>query len=248
MAAEEHRLRATTVTAVAALVLCCGVVATGLAQAATSGSHAATGPPTPAFKATQRFAAWVTASGDSRGMAFVVVDKQNAEVSVFSADGRLRGAAPALLGLARGDDSVPGIGQRALSSIRPEERTTPPGRFVGSLGNDLGEKNVVWVDYNAGISLHRVVTSNPKERRLQRLATATTLDNRISYGCINVPAAFYDKVVEPAFTGTNGIVYILPEVLSMQAVFAGYDADTSRATPLPSHQQILRHSATPTRP
>ena len=96
---------------------------------------------------------------------------------------------------------------------------------VGSLGNDLGARNVVWVDYDAGISLHRVVSSNPKEQRLQRLATSSTRDKRISYGCINVPVAFYDRVVEPTFTGTSGVIYILPEVRSMQAVFPAYDAD-----------------------
>ena len=34
-----------------------------------------------------------------------------------------------------------------------------------------------------------------------QLASPSVLDNRISYGCINVPAAFYDKVVAPAFAG-----------------------------------------------
>jgi len=75
------------------------------------------------------------------------------------------------------------------------------------------------VDYAAAISLHRVVTTNPKERRAQRLASPSALDNRISYGCINVPAPFYDTVVRPAFTGTSGIVYILPEVHSMARMF-----------------------------
>jgi hypothetical protein len=45
------------------------------------------------------------------------------------------------------------------------------------------------------------------------------LDNRISYGCINVPAKFYDAVVVPAFTGTVGIVYILPETKPLKAAF-----------------------------
>ncbi len=79
---------------------------------------------------------------------------------------------------------------------------------------------MLWVDYAAAISLHRVVTSNPKERRLQRLASATPLDNRISYGCINVPAAFYDGVVRPAFSRSSGVVYILPEVRPVGSVFA----------------------------
>ena len=43
----------------------------------------------------------------------------------FEADGHLKGDAPVLLGLARGDDTVPGIGERKLADIKPSERTTP---------------------------------------------------------------------------------------------------------------------------
>lgn len=168
---------------------------------------------------------WVVDSGDNRRMPFVIVDKKDAKVFVFNADGRLRGAAPALLGSALGDDSVPGIGDRKLSSIRPEERTTPAGRFVAALDRNLHGEEILWVDYDAAISLHPVITTNPKEHRAQRLATPTPLDNRISYGCINVPAKFYKNVVHPAFTGTNGIVYVLPETRSAQKVFASYDVD-----------------------
>jgi hypothetical protein len=71
--------------------------------------------------------------------------------------------------------------------------------------------------------LHPVITSNPKERRAERLASPTPLDNRISYGCINVPVDFFKRVVSPAFTGTSGIVYILPETRSIEKVFASYD-------------------------
>lgn len=168
---------------------------------------------------TRQVADWVVKTADNGALPFAIIDKVNAEVLVFDAHGRLRGASPALLGLAKGDDTVPGIGNRALSAIRPEQRTTPAGRFVSSLGRDFDEKNVLWIDYAAGIAMHRVVTSNPKEHRLQRLATPSTLDNRISFGCINVPAKFYDDVVSPAFTGTFGIVYILPEIKSIQQVF-----------------------------
>jgi hypothetical protein len=170
----------------------------------------------------QRMADWVVDSGDNRGMPFVIVDKMDAKVFVFDADGRLRGAAPALLGLARGDDSIPGIGDRKMSDVRPEERTTPAGRFVASLGYNFHGKDVLWVDYGIAVSLHRVVTTKPAERRLQRLATSTPLDNRISYGCINVPAKFFDNVVSPAFTGTYGIVYVLPETRSKSEIFALY--------------------------
>ena len=170
----------------------------------------------------QHVADWVVDSGDNRGMPFVIVDKMDAKVFVFDADGRIRGAAPALLGLARGDDSIPGVGDRELRDIPPEGRTTPAGRFVAWLGPDFYGKDVLWVDYDTALSLHRVITSNPKERRLQRLATPTPLDNRISYGCINVPANFYNDFVSPAFTGTYGIVYVLPETRSIREIFPLY--------------------------
>lgn len=155
-------------------------------------------------------------------MPFAIVDKIDAKAFVFNADGRLRGAAPVLIGLARGDDSVPGIGDRSLSDVRPQERTTPAGRFVASLGYNFSGKDVLWVDYNGAVSMHRVVTSKPAERRLERLATPTPSDNRISYGCINVPAEFFDNVVKPVFTGTNGVVYVLPEIKSNSEIFAMY--------------------------
>ncbi|HQH81415.1 MAG TPA: hypothetical protein PKW53_00560 [Syntrophorhabdus sp.] len=165
---------------------------------------------------------WIVDSGNNRGMPFVIVDKISAKVFVFHADGRLRGAAPALLGMAVGDDAVPGIGNRKMSSIRPEERTTPAGRFVSYMGINFYRKDILWVDYEGAMSLHRVVTNKPEERRLERLATPTPLDNRISYGCINVPATFFDKVVKPAFAGVMGVVYVLPEVKSKKEVFASY--------------------------
>ena len=180
---------------------------------------------------------WVVDSGDNRNMPFVIVDKTAAKVFVFSADGQLHGAARALLGLARGDEAVPGIGDRKLSSIRPEERTTPAGRFVAALDRNLHGQDILWVDYDGAISLHRVINTNPKERRLQRLATPTTFDKRISYGCINVPVSFYENVVRPAFIGTNGIVYVLPETRLPREVFGSYDVGERVRLQTESHQR-----------
>jgi hypothetical protein len=167
---------------------------------------------------------WVLNSGNNRKLSFMIIDKTKAKAFVFHPDGQLRGAAAVLLGEAVGDDSVPGIGERALSAILPHERTTPAGRFVAAIDRNLQGKDILWVDYGAAISLHRVVTGNRKERRAERLATPSSLDNRISYGCINVPVAFFNDVVSPAFRKTNGIVYILPETRSLQHVFAGLNA------------------------
>jgi hypothetical protein len=168
---------------------------------------------------TRRLADWVVAAHDNAGMPFVIIDKLAAEVFVLDPHGRLVGASPVLLGLARGDDITPGIGQRKLADIGPRDRVTPAGRFVASLGHDLGEKDVLWVDYASGVALHRVITTNPSEHRLQRLASKSPLQRRISYGCINVPAAFYDAVIDPAFAATSGVVYILPETRPIEQVF-----------------------------
>ena len=172
--------------------------------------------------AVKKMADWVFDSRDNRGLPFVIVDKPEAKVFVFDKSGRILGAAWALVGLARGDDSVPGIGTMPLAQITPDMRTTPAGRFVASLGNDLGKLNVLWVDYPNAISLHRVINTNPAERRLERIVSQAPAEHRISYGCINVPAPFFDNVVNPTFKDTHGIVYILPEVREMHAVFPSY--------------------------
>ena len=201
-----------------------------------------------ASRDAKEVADWVVDSSDNHSMPFVIVDKTYAKVFVFDADGRLRGAAPALLGLARGDEPVPGIGEREMSAIRPQERTTPAGRLVAALGRNFSGKDILWVDYDAAISLHRVITTKPKERRLQRLATPTPADNRIFYGCINVPAKFYDNVVSPAFTGTHGIVYVLPETRSSREVFTSYDVEEharARSARQPVPAQVVSNPTSP---
>jgi len=192
----------------------------------------------------QKVADWVVDSGDNSGMPFVIVDKKDAKVFIFDADGLLRGAAPALLGLSKGDDAVPGIGDRPLSTIRPDERTTPAGRFVAALGYNFNGKDVLWVDYEGAVSMHRVVTSNPKERRLERLATPTPLDNRISFGCINVPANFFDKVLIPTLTGTYCVVYVLPETRSISETFSSFhDIGTTTTADIEEPSKLGPHKA-----
>ena len=141
----------------------------------------------------------------------MIIDKVGAEVFVFDADGQFKGKTPALLGSAKGDQSVPGVGDRELSQIKPDERTTPAGRFVARFGPAAGGKRVLWVDYATAVSMHPVITANKKEHRVERLKSPTPDDNRIPYGCINVDPGFYKDVVRPLFTDAGGVVYILPE-------------------------------------
>lgn len=161
---------------------------------------------------------WIEMAHDNEGLPFIIVDKIAATVYVFDGKRKLLGSAPALLGLERGDRSVEGIGSRPLKTIKPSERTTPAGRFKASLGHDLVQ-DILWVDYDSALSLHRVVVGGRADHRFERLASITPLDNRISFGCINVPAAFYDAVVAPAFKKTIGIIYILPETEALATIF-----------------------------
>ncbi|MES2787423.1 MAG: hypothetical protein V4684_18300 [Pseudomonadota bacterium] len=176
------------------------------------------GPTTPSSQA-QEVADWVMQSADHKNLPFMVVDKVQARVFVFQPDGKLRGATPALMGVAIGDHTPPGIGKKKLSAITPEERTTPAGRFMASLAKDIHGIEVLWVDYESALSLHRVVKGTPKERRAERLASPSAADKRITYGCINVPVPFYETVVSPLFKGTYGVVYILPETKPIRDVF-----------------------------
>ena len=195
---------------------CCASIAL---SGAFAFAHAA-GPSDVPVVDAHALARTAVASGDNQGRPFAVVDKKNARLHVFGADGRLRASSPILLGLARGDRSVPGIGEREMSKIRPHERTTPAGRFVSEPGRNLGGEDIVWVDYDAAISMHRVRANQASERRLQRLASATAADNRISYGCINVPASFYDAHVKPVLGTAHGVVYVLPESSPLREHFA----------------------------
>ena len=206
-----------------------GLVAAGFMSQPTG---AAEGPLRASFESeraspeARHVADWVAHSGDNhadddRRLPFVILDKADARIYVFDAQGKLQAAAPALLGLGKGDTSFEGIGARKLSSIRAADRTTPAGRFVGFLGhafvaNPKRAEDVLWVDYRGGVSIHRVVKSI---NRLLRMASPTPLDNRISFGCINVPVKFFEDAVLPTFKGTKGIIYVLPETKTASEYF-----------------------------
>ena len=179
-----------------------------------------------------RFVAdWATDSGDSRGLPFAILDKRDARLYVFTSEGRLIDVSPVLLGAAPGDDSVPDIGNRPMSLVRPEERTTPAGRFVSAPGKNASDEDVVWVDHGAAVSMHRVRLVDPKERRLERLASPDPAERRISYGCINVPVAFFESVVWPTLGSGRAVVYVLPETRAIGEVFAGAYSASTRPAP-----------------
>lgn len=207
-----------------ALLVACFI---SLAANAADAPRKADFGPERASSEASHVADWAVHSGDNHAddksrLPFVILDKTDARIYLFDARGKLLAAAPALLGLGKGDTSFDGIGDRKLSTIKAADRTTPAGRFVGFIGhafvaNPRKAENVLWVDYPGGVSIHRVVKS---ANRLLRMASPTPDDNRISFGCINVPVKFFEDAVLPAFKETRGIIYVLPETRPAREFFA----------------------------
>jgi hypothetical protein len=169
--------------------------------------------------AAARVLNWVAASGDNGDLPYMVIDKDAGVLFLLDAKGEPLGQAPVLIGTASGDDSSPGVGSKKLSQLGPAEKTTPAGRFLAKIGWAAGNQKVLWVDYATSVALHAVVTGNKKERRLERLASPSPEDNRVTYGCINVPVDFYKKTVHPVFEDEGGIVYVLPDTKPLEDVF-----------------------------
>jgi hypothetical protein len=171
----------------------------------------------------QHLAAWAVHSGDHKGLPFIIVDKVNAKAAAFDGAGTLLRATPVLLGMGIGDTWPPGVAQMDMYQTQPWQRITPAGRFIADEDRtDKGER-VLWVDYDNGIALHKMPTKKTSQRRHERMVSPDPAQHRITYGCINVPAAFYDQVVSPHFRRKGGVVYILPEKSPIRAVFNLYD-------------------------
>lgn len=167
----------------------------------------------------RRMADWVVARRDNGRLPFMVLDKRDARLYVFDAPGHLIDQTPVLLGSSHGDDTYPGIGDVPISKVKPYQRTTAAGRFVTRPGLDADRTDVVWLDYDAALAMHRVINKVKSERRLQRIASPNPKVRRISWGCINIPIAFFDRHISPVFGKRTGVTYVIPERKSFDEVF-----------------------------
>ena len=234
------RMRTILLTALLALLVPAASAATTASTPSPSLSLAAPAVDPEAHEAAlaaasaevRRVAHWVIVSRDSAGMPFLLIDKVSARVFAFDAAGQLQGSAPALLGLAKGDRML-APNDATMAQMPPAVRITPAGRFVSRLGIDSEGKPLLILDYAASLSLHPVVKGTPEERRAERLDSPTAEDNRISFGCINVPPEFFASIVSPAFNHTRGVVYVLPETGAASALF-GFDPVTAVSPPAPA--------------
>jgi hypothetical protein len=161
---------------------------------------------------------WVQQTGDAHGRPFAVVDKRAAQLYVVAADGRLAGQTPVLLGSAPGDHTAPGVGDHAQAGHVPaDERTTPAGRFEAEPGQNASGEPIIWVDYDSAFAIHRLRPGFSYRARAGRLAAGPAQSRRMSWGCVVVPVAFYQQVVDKVLGHAASVVYVLPETRSVQA-------------------------------
>jgi hypothetical protein len=216
----EHRCMKPVIMALAAmLMLAPSTAQAGKSRAVAPAPPAPEKPPVLPSAEARRVAEWIAAAGDNHGLPYVIIDKKAATLFLFGGSGKRVGDAPVLLGVAIGDDATPGVGAKSLAEVGPAERTTPAGRFLAKFGIAAGRQRVLWVDYATSVALHTIPPGNPKEKRRKRMLSPTPDDNRITFGCINVPIAFYGKHLSPLFRKKGGYVYILPDAKPLETVF-----------------------------
>ena len=190
----------------------------------------------------RHIADWAVHSGDHQRLPFIVVDKINASAVAFDAAGRLIRTTSVLLGIGVGDTFPPGVAQMEMHETKPWQRITPAGRFFAEEDRDLKGQKVLWVDYDAGIAIHKLPTKRTWQRRHERIVSPDPAEHRITYGCINVPAAFYEAVVRAHFRSKGGVVYVLPDTAPMTSVFKSYDVGN------PASATHVRESVLPALP
>jgi hypothetical protein len=184
----------------------------------------------PVSEEVQHIADWAVHSGDNKGMPFIIVDKVHARAAAFDRAGKLLRSTPILIGMGVGDVFEAGVLQMDMYETKPSQRITPAGRYVAEEDLNLAGERVLWIDYDAGIALHKMPAKKTQQRRHERMRSANPADHRITYGCINVPPAFYEQVVRPNFRAKGGIVYVLPDSAPAQAVFKSYDVGERRVS------------------
>jgi hypothetical protein len=174
-------------------------------------------------KDVQHIADWAVHSGDHQRLPFIIVDKVNALAAAFDASGKLIRTTPVLLGMGIGDKFAPGVVEMDMHQTQPWQRITPAGRFFAEEDLNLKGEKVLWVDYDTAIAIHKMPAKKTPQKRHERMVSPNPAEHRITYGCINVPATFYNQVVHPNFRSKGGIVYVLPDSTPLKTVFNSYD-------------------------
>ena len=168
------------------------------------------------------------------GKWFMVADKPNGMLHIFKEDGSHALSDPTLYGKDKGDVLA------AVSSLEGGAKITPAGKFTmkESPSDYAGKTSLILVesqDYSGYIAVHAADTSTPSERRLERLETPTTEDNRISYGCINTKHETFLKEIKPNITKLDGgLIFVLPDATEKTAEMFKPETKTVERTEAPA--------------
>lgn len=152
---------------------------------------------------------YVMESQDNDVSPFIIVSKREGVLRMYDKDGKLLHKTNVLLGKDYGDEIkdrkqtldeiLAGSKEKITTSGRFETKTTKSGEYGRVVATDDLE--------NYRIAIHRVCLKFAHEKRAQRLAGVGS--NRISFGCINVPATSSDYVNNTFENG--GVVYVTPD-------------------------------------
>ena len=163
---------------------------------------------------------YVAATNDSQGKSYLVADKKAGMLYMFSASGDKLTETSAIFGRDMSDSARSG--------------STPAGKFNlnympyevsgygGSVQAFAQQQSAANPSKGEIFAVHRVLNV-PGQNRLGRLSSKTSADNRISDGCINVPAAFYDNTLDGTFSGP---MYVIPETSTYSGNRFGTGADS----------------------
>lgn len=149
----------------------------------------------------------INETSDNGGRPFIIADKKAGKLYLMNADGKVVDTTPALFGRDTSDaartDRATGAGKYDLTYNRDQRL---PSGYEGSVQSfDTGTNGETF-------AIHRVIDVKG-ENRSGRLASATARDNRITHGCINVPAEFYNKHLDGEL---GAVLYVLPETANWQ--------------------------------
>ena len=163
------------------------------------------------------------------GKSFVMQDKINGLIYAFDGKGVLLAKAPSLYGASGKDLLSEESASKTIAQMTTADKVTPAGVFNAKGVNSSYGFTVDFAEYKTGaIAIHIVYLGTPSENRQGRLDSKSPLDNRISYGCINVPAGFMS--VMKAHFSKDSVVIVLPETQSAESFFPMMDKGDTTTT------------------
>ena len=189
------------------------------------------------------------------GKSFFIADKPNGMIHAFAGNGSYMVSAPSLYGKAAGDVlTETRTKAKAVADVKDSDRITPAGtyrmeaakysKYTGGyvlyLNNPETGAAVGANEAGGGaiVAVHSVYTKSVSENRQGRLDTATSNDNKVSFGCINTAEDFFLDSVLPNIESFNGgMVFVMPDDVSQTDQYFTGEQQQKQQPSTPQQQQ-----------